>query len=228
MSYRNKGGDIAEIGIKICEFSKQEKGYGTKFIFMLISELFGRLEYEKIILDTNLSNKRAQHVYEKLGFRKIRENYNSWENQLGEFQSSVDYEMTKDEYIYHTRNYWYAYIYEQQVIQSNEVDFILETLGQEPKKVLEVACGGGRILAPIAKAGHAATGFDIDKYMLERCKTKIRGIENAGCYLADALRDDWDQDYDVVVLAGNILINIITDGNYAEAQKLFIQKAAGH
>jgi RimJ/RimL family protein N-acetyltransferase len=28
MNYRNKGNEVAEIGIKICDFSKQEKGHG--------------------------------------------------------------------------------------------------------------------------------------------------------------------------------------------------------
>ena len=48
---------------------------------------------EKIILDTNANNKRAQHVYEELGFTKLRVRENSWKNQLGELQSVIDYEM---------------------------------------------------------------------------------------------------------------------------------------
>ncbi|MBO4685706.1 MAG: GNAT family N-acetyltransferase [Lachnospiraceae bacterium] len=59
---------------------------------MLIAELFAR-GYEKIVLDTNLKNERAQHVYEMLGFRKLRVNIDSWRDQLGELQSSVDYEL---------------------------------------------------------------------------------------------------------------------------------------
>lgn len=98
MSYRNKGNGIAEIGIKICEFEKQEKGNGTKLLTMLISTLFDELGYIKIILDTNINNQRAQHVYEKLGFRKLRVNVDSWKNQLGELQSSVDYEMIRTDF----------------------------------------------------------------------------------------------------------------------------------
>lgn len=51
----------------------------------------------KIVLDTNLRNKRAQHVYERLGFRRLRVNVNSWVNQLGDLQSSVDYELNRNE-----------------------------------------------------------------------------------------------------------------------------------
>lgn len=66
---------------------------------MLIQMLFLEMSYDKIILDTNLNNTRAQHVYEKIGFRKLRVNVNSWKNQLGEFQSSVDYEIKRDEFL---------------------------------------------------------------------------------------------------------------------------------
>lgn len=106
MNYRNKGNGTAQIGIKICDFSKQEKGYGTELLKMLISSLFDDMGYNKIILDTNLNNLRAQHVYEKLGFRKVAVNYNSWRNQLGELQSSVDYELTKNEYLSTLKNQW--------------------------------------------------------------------------------------------------------------------------
>jgi len=99
MSCRNVGNNTAEIGIKICDFTMQDKGHGTKLIRMLINALFMDYGYEKIILDTNLNNKRAQHIYEKIGFRKVGEHRDCWENQLGELQSSVDYEMTKNDFI---------------------------------------------------------------------------------------------------------------------------------
>lgn len=91
----NHGGGICKIDIKICESQHQERGIGRIALSMLISHLFAR-GYTKIILDTNLKNTRAQHVYEKLGFRKLRVNDSSWQNQLGEWESSVDYELTED------------------------------------------------------------------------------------------------------------------------------------
>ena len=100
MNFRNMGNDTVQIGIKICDSSKHEKGYGTKLLKMLISSLFDEMNYSKIILDTNLNNLRAQHVYEKLGFRKTAVNNDSWKNQMGELQSSVNYELTKDEYLF--------------------------------------------------------------------------------------------------------------------------------
>lgn len=98
MSYRTKD-NISEIGIKICDFFYQEKGYGTKALKMLIEYLFNEMKVEKIILDTNLNNTRAQHVYEKIGFTKVVVRINSWENQLGVLQSSVDYELLKEDFM---------------------------------------------------------------------------------------------------------------------------------
>ena len=89
---------VAEIGIKICETDCQNRGVGRKVLSMLISWLF-RNGYAKIILDTNLTNTRAQHVYELLGFRKIRTNIDSWKDQFGRLQSSVDYALVEQDFV---------------------------------------------------------------------------------------------------------------------------------
>jgi len=99
MSYRTTEEKVAEIGIKICDASQQNKGYGTELLKMLINHIFMSMKYDKIILDTALKNERAQYVYERLRFRKTGTNIDVWQDQLGEFQSSVEYEMTKTEYM---------------------------------------------------------------------------------------------------------------------------------
>jgi len=98
MSYRTKD-NVSEIGIKICNLFYQEKGYGTLALKMLIKYLFNEMKVKKIILDTNLNNTRAQHVYEKIGFIKVAVQINSWKNQLGILQSSVDYELMKEDFL---------------------------------------------------------------------------------------------------------------------------------
>ena len=100
----NIGKNFAEIGIKICEVSYQNHGYGKCLLKMLIDYLFtdekinNVVKIEKIILDTNINNKRAQRLYEKLGFRKVATNVDAWKNQLGELQTSIDYEMPLEDY----------------------------------------------------------------------------------------------------------------------------------
>lgn len=95
--YRNVSDGVAEIGIKICETDCQNRGVGRKVLSMLIGWLFQN-GYSKIVLDTSLTNTRAQHVYESLGFRKVRTNMDSWQDQLGRLQSSVDYELVEAEF----------------------------------------------------------------------------------------------------------------------------------
>jgi RimJ/RimL family protein N-acetyltransferase len=95
---------IAEIGIKICDVTQQNKGLGTTILNLLIDYLFTdeginrQMKGKKIVLDTNQKNVRAQHVYEKLGFKKVAVNVNDWKDQLGIWQTSVGYEMTEDDF----------------------------------------------------------------------------------------------------------------------------------
>lgn len=98
MMYQNLGEGAAEIGIKICDFSMQNKGYGKIILSMLIFALLTDMGYRKIVLDTNMNNKRAQHVYERLGFRKVRVRENAWRDQLGRLQTSVDYELVPENF----------------------------------------------------------------------------------------------------------------------------------
>lgn len=100
MNYRLICKATAKIGIKICNFDMQNKGIGTMSLRMLINYLFDEKKYTKIILDTNLSNKRAQHVYEKLGFEKVGIKKDSHTDQNGVEQSTVDYVLTKNKRLF--------------------------------------------------------------------------------------------------------------------------------
>jgi len=98
MNYRRKG-NAAELGIKICDFSEQEKGYGTKLLTAFIDALFRYYDFESMILDTNLKNERAQYVYEKkLGFRFVGIEKDAWRDPLGELNTMVNFRMSKAEW----------------------------------------------------------------------------------------------------------------------------------
>ena len=99
MNYNRIGANVCEIGIKICEPEMQNRGLGKYVLSLFIDGLFHELNFEKIVLDTNRNNRRAQHVYEQLGFRRVRVNVDSWKDQLGNLQSSVDYELTREQFI---------------------------------------------------------------------------------------------------------------------------------
>ncbi len=121
---------------------------------------------------------------------------------------------------------WIADMYELNEVDTIDVDFALSVIGTSPKRILEVACGSGRILIPMAKAGHIVTGLDFDEYILNKMNPKAVGLDNITWRKADVVNEDWGGGFDVVLLAGNILFNIISDLDYSKAQQLLIQKAA--
>jgi len=120
---------------------------------------------------------------------------------------------------------WYAEVYDQCVTETKDVDCLLRVLGPMPLRVLECACGTGRILVPLARAGHEAVGFDMDEACLARIGAKAQGMANIAWSIKDALKEPWGEGFDVVVLAGNVMFNIVTDGDYREAQRLFLRRA---
>ena len=126
--------------------------------------------------------------------------------------------------------YWDASIYEQSENQTHDVEFILkvlnEQLGNTSQKLLEIACGGGRIGVPLAQAGYEVTGIDVNEQMLMRCYRRMKGIPNIRCFRGDVTKVDLGSDYDIVVLASNVLINIEAEMDNKQAQILFINKAA--
>ena len=66
---------------------------GRKWLDILSKKSLFQNGFELIVLDTDVNNARARHVYESLGFQLIRINENSWQNQIGAYRSSVDYQL---------------------------------------------------------------------------------------------------------------------------------------
>ena len=48
---------------------------------------------------------------------------------------------------------WNADMYDLNETYTDDVELALMLMGTTPKKVLEIACGSGRFLIPVAKAG---------------------------------------------------------------------------
>ena len=47
--------------------------------------------------------------------------------------------------------------------------------------ILELGCGTGRVLLPLARAGYEITGLDLSAQMLERCRAKARRPSRRRC-----------------------------------------------
>lgn len=121
---------------------------------------------------------------------------------------------------------WISDMYDMDQTDISDVEFALSIIGEKPKRVLEVACGSGRILVPLAKEGHSVTGLDFDEYMLDKISARAKGMKNITWQKSDVIKEDWGKGYDVVMLAANFLFNIIADIDYAKAQMLVIQKSS--
>lgn len=120
---------------------------------------------------------------------------------------------------------WYASIYEQQETQQDDVKLLLELLGRKAQRILDVCCGSGRIMVPLGKVGHEVHGLDRDEAMLTRLRRHFTFLPNLSCEQGDVLEMDWGSDYDVVLLGGNLLLNLISEIDDRQAQQLLIVKS---
>ena len=74
-----------------------------------------------------------------------------------------------------------------------------------PGSVLDAGCGTGRVAIELSRRGHPVVGIDVDEAMLESARGKAPDLEWAHGDLADPTLD-FGRTFDVVVMAGNVLI----------------------
>ena len=89
-----------------------------------------------------------------------------------------------------------------------EANFV-ESLG--PGSVLDAGCGTGRVAIELARRGLEVEGVDLDEAMLGAARRKAPDI---AWHLADLATLDLGRQFDVVVLAGNVMI-FLTPGTEA-------------
>jgi SAM-dependent methyltransferase len=62
---------------------------------------------------------------------------------------------------------------------TDDLAAIADLAAQEGDPLLELGCGTGRVLIPLAAAGHTITGVDISPALLQRARDKIEGAKHA-------------------------------------------------
>lgn len=80
---------------------------------------------------------------------------------------------------------------------------LVTSLAQPGARVLDAGCGTGRVAIELANRGFTVTGLDIDPAMLDAAHRKAPELP---WILGDLAQTRLDDTYDVVVLAGNVLI----------------------
>lgn len=81
-----------------------------------------------------------------------------------------------------------------------EADFVC---GFEPSSVLDAGCGTGRVAIELASRGIDVVGVDLDTGMLDEARRKAPGLTWVH---GDLLDVSIDRQFDVVVMAGNVMI----------------------
>jgi len=84
----------------------------------------------------------------------------------------------------------------------------LDHLARSGGPVLELACGGGKLLEPIARAGHEVTGLDLSRTMLRFARRRIDALPPDVAARITVVRTDMaafdlDRTFAAVILADN-------------------------
>ncbi len=74
-----------------------------------------------------------------------------------------------------------------------------------PGSVLDAGCGTGRVAIELSRRGYPVVGVDVDHAMLESARSKAPDLAWVRGDLADPTLE-FGQTFDVVVMAGNVLI----------------------
>ncbi len=91
-----------------------------------------------------------------------------------------------------------------------ELEWYIRYAHQSGDPILELACGSGRLLIPIAQAGHRIDGVDNSEAMLDRLKNKLKVTDAATArrirvFCQDMLEFRSDRQYAMVIVAYNSL-----------------------
>jgi SAM-dependent methyltransferase len=100
-------------------------------------------------------------------------------------------------------------------VARNDIRFYLEAARQNPGNILELGCGTGRILIPIAKAGISITGLDLSEPMLFVCRNKLASESaevrsRANILKADMRNFKLDQKFSLVTIPFRAFQHLLT------------------
>lgn len=95
-----------------------------------------------------------------------------------------------------------AALYDAFNLWDEDTEFYLRLAGEEPKRVLDLGCGTGRLTVALAERGHDVTGLDPAAAMLAAARlrpggARIRWVE------ADARDFDLGERFDLAVMTGH-------------------------
>ena len=102
-----------------------------------------------------------------------------------------------------------------------EADFVMRFT---PATVLDAGCGTGRIARELARRGVDVVGVDLDDTMLSTARRKAPEL---AWHCADLLSIDLGRQFDVILLAGNVMIFLTPGTEHAVVTNLTRHLAPG-
>ena len=112
---------------------------------------------------------------------------------------------------------------------SGDVGFYLELARQAEGKVLDLACGTGRICIPLAQAGVDVTGLDLSAEMLERARRKAQesGVGDRLRLLQGDMRQfQLDQTFSLIMIPFRSFLHLLHIHEQMKALKCIRQHLA--
>ena len=108
-----------------------------------------------------------------------------------------------------------AEIYDLNSGWSPDRDFYLSLAGTSPRKILDIGCGTGLICRAYAEKGHAVTGLDPSRAMLEVGKRKPHGEKiDWVCTFAQSYRSN--ELFDLIIMTGHAFQVLLSDEDVLE------------
>jgi ubiquinone/menaquinone biosynthesis C-methylase UbiE len=105
-----------------------------------------------------------------------------------------------------------AEYYDLDVTPLPDISFYL-TLVRPDTSVLELGCGTGRVLIPLAARCKSITGVDYSEAMIDRCRFKMKtaGVKNATAQVADITKLNLEKRFDLIIAPYRVMQALATD-----------------
>ena len=90
--------------------------------------------------------------------------------------------------------------------ETEELNFIINNIPTNSKKILDLGCGCGKFLIPLASMGYKMTGIDISSAVLNECENRLKNRNiDADLIKESADKIDFSSQFDAVICMDSVI-----------------------